>query len=142
MKITLSIADIIDGVYANSVLTAMALEAPDGIIAFVLSPAHEDALRRMAHDAFAAATALAGGSWQALESADTDRLEILCVDELYADPATCAIQLRAAVTALIIHMIFASANAPQAAAALSTAKSILSNLSQRHATLPSLSPAS
>ncbi len=140
MKITLPVSDILDGAYANTALSAMAQETPGGIIAFVLSPVHRNALQRMARDAFAAAISFAGGSWQALASEDELHFEAQCDDHLLPSPTSLAEQLRSAVTALLIHMIFASANAPQAAAALSLAKSILASMNRRATTLPYLSP--
>ncbi len=141
MKITLSISEILRSVYANSALNAMALEAPGGIVAFVLSPAHENALYQMARDAFASTLALAGSEWQIEEPADSADSKVLiatCPNSLSASAYTLAEQLRTAVAAMMVHIIFAAARSPQASVALSTARALIANLAKRQHAIQSI----
>ena len=114
MKITISTSEVIEGVYANSALRAEASQWPEGAVAAILSVDAAPALRRMAADALAAvvaATAHAAVPWQ-LCAADELQLSAACGDRddgtaaCTADATTATLVLRAAVTAMLIAIIW------------------------------------
>ncbi len=127
MKITLSLADLLDGIYAESALAALAASSPSGIVSFILTPDNEAALRRIARDAFAATIALAGDDW-AIAAASDEELSAEYNGLPTIDSDTLVEKLRTAATFMLLHLIYACAGSQRASSALESAKALINTL--------------
>ena len=137
MIITLSIADILDGVYADSALSA--LTADKGIEAYILSPDNEAALRRLVCDAFAATIAMAGNMWSLITADETELTAEYCSAE-DEDLHSTSEKFRTAVTYMLTYIIYRSAENNRAKASLDSAKIIINNLAQQSYHLEQITP--
>ncbi len=129
MKITVSMASVLDALYASTALQALMAERPGTYSYNILTPDQAPALRRIVAEAHAAIVARLVPGWRLVTTAyDAPELVAEASDSLGLDEVTATALLRVAVVEMVAYIIMSVGCDNRARAALDRSMAVIAGL--------------
>lgn len=129
MKITVSMASVLDALYASTALQALMAEHPGSYYYNILTPAQAPALKRIVVEAHAAIMARLVPGWRLINNADEEsKLVAEASDSLGLDEVTATALLRVALVEMVVYIIMSIGCDKRARAALDRSLAVISSL--------------